>query len=58
MEDAISKVRDTDEAAALKKLGSMLRQIRSEAKVAKDLTEKTVEAAAKCQVKTGGRAEC
>lgn len=57
LESEISEVKDTDEATALRRLGTMLRAVRHDYKVAKGLVDGTVEAAAKCQVMAVVRVE-
>lgn len=46
----VAEVREQDKAATLKKLSKGVRKMRTEARTARDLTQRTVEAAAKCQV--------
>lgn len=43
-------VKNTDEATALRRLGTMLRGVRVDYKVAKDVADGAADAAAKCQV--------
>eukprot|EP00904_Undaria_pinnatifida_P007254 jgi/Undpi1/3659/HiC_scaffold_16.g07029.m1 len=50
LEVEVQEVRATDEAKAKRELASMLKSLRSEATAGKQLTQATMEAAAKCQV--------
>lgn len=53
LEAGIAEAKGGDEAAALKNLGTLLRRMHTEARIARELTQKTKEAAAKCQVPLG-----
>lgn len=50
LEAEISVVKNTDEATALRRLGTMLRALRHDYKVARNVADGAAEAAAKCQV--------